>query len=953
MTSQPTSQNATAQPAPQLVREDAVNSENIAYLNDLYTGWRHDPASVDSDFAMLFGTLGEAQREEHPDLSLSPSDASSGSSGYKECSPRTQATQRALLEERLKNAFRLCGHLCASLDPLNLRPVPELPELSLDSFLHLAPAGSVPALRELHARMRDYYCGPIGAEFMHLQNAEQRNWWMQHLETDPAPLPLSQEHILALITRAEGFEIFCQQRFAGMRRFGLEGGESLIIALQALIHEAAHDRVDSISLGMPHRGRLNVMANILHKPFEAIFSEFSGHMLQPEGVSEELRISGDVKYHLGTTTTLKQGRNSLLITLLPNPSHLEAVDPVVLGRVRADQDRRKDIKRQQHLGILVHGDAAFAGQGVVYETLQLSRLRGYQTGGTIHLIINNQIGFTTSVEDAHSGLWNSDIAKTVQAPVLHVNGDDPEAVARCAALAHAWRRDFASDIVIDILCYRRHGHNETDDPAFTQPAMVRAIAAHAPLREHYGRDLIEKNIFYPAEVNAIWDSFQHHLQQAYDAAKHYRPDGTDWLDHSPLDPTRLKDEPERIQPMTGIPLARLHELGEAITTTPPEFSLHPRLARQLEARRRIILEDGAIDWATAEALAFGSLALDGHMVRLSGQDCGRGTFSQRHAVLTDQETGKNFTPLAQLAPRQAPVEVWNSPLSEYAVLGFEYGYSLGNPEALVLWEAQFGDFANGAQIIIDQFLAAGETKWLRSSGLTLLLPHGYEGAGPEHSSARPERFLQLCAENNLRVCMPSSPASFFHLLRRQIARRCRKPLIVFSPKSLLRHKQAVSPLAEIGPQTRFRPVLDDPALQEDRQNIRRIILCAGKIYYDLLARRDMLTEDRGKAEIALIRLEQLYPFPHHALVNILGHYPKATDMIWCQEEPHNAGAWHFIDRRIEQALKAARHKVKRARYTGRKPSASPATGSLQLHRQEQEALVEAALFLSENNSETF
>lgn len=890
-----------------LAHHNAIHGENTAYLSELYTKWLDNPASVPTDYAELFSVLGD------------PSTAPSG------WTPQGNQHASNAAAEQLTYAFRLCGHLQAQLDPLGLTP-----PRSIDA---LTPqAGTDP---ELIAQLRRAYCGTIGAEFMHLQDAQQRQWWIDRLETPSStPLPLSKERILALLTQAEGFETFCQKRFTGMRRFGLEGGESLIVALQALLNEAARDDVRSISLGMPHRGRLNVMANILRKPYEAIFSEFAGKAFYPEGI----RVSGDVKYHLGTSTTITQGRHEIRLSLLPNPSHLEAVNTVVLGRVRADQDRHKDINHRQHLGILVHGDAAFAGQGVVYETLQLSKLEGYRTGGTVHLIVNNQVGFTTGQDAAHSGIWNTDIAKTVQAPVLHVNGDDPEAVARCAALAHEWRQEFASDIVVDIISYRRHGHNETDDPAFTQPAMVQTIQQHPTLRTIYAKKLLAETNIHPAEIDALWDDMQAKLHKAYEDAPHYQPSPTDWLDYSPQDPTRLVDTAERIQPMTGVPLPRLQEVGEALTKIPDGFNIHPRLTRQLKTRQSTLAEGGPIDWATAESLAFGTLALDGHPVRLSGQDCGRGTFSQRHAVLTDQKTGQPYVPLAHISPRQAPVNIWNSPLSEYGVLGFEYGYSLGNQEALVLWEAQFGDFANGAQIIIDQFIASGETKWLRTSGLTLLLPHGYEGAGPEHSSARPERFLQLCAENNMRVCMPSTPASFFHLLRRQIARRCNKPLVVFTPKSLLRHRLAISQLSDMGPQTRFQPVLADPSCT---QGAKRIILCNGKVYYDLIQQRD----EHKLQDCAIIRLEQLYPFPHHALGEELARHPNAELVLWCQEESENNGAWFFVDRRIEGSLRTISHKVSRPSYVGRASSASPAAGLLSTHQAEQDTLVRQALGL--------
>lgn len=883
---------------------NAITGDNSVYLDQLHTRWLADPRSVSPETAALFESLDDRLPQTSASL------------------PHGHRPEPSSHEEALRTAFRVSGHLAASLDPLGLQQARSCPSLS--------PEGADPALL---AQLKRVYCGSIGAEFMHLLDATQRQWWIDRFEhPSKAPLPLSPEHILTLLTRSEGFESFCQQRFTGMRRFGLEGSESLNVALQTLINKAIQDDGRSISLGMPHRGRLNVMANILRKPYAAIFSEFAGKAFHPDGIP----VSGDVKYHLGTATTLQRGTHQLRMALLPNPSHLEAIDPVVMGRVRADQDRERDTERSHHLGVLVHGDAAFAGQGVVYESLQLSRLEGYRTGGTIHLIVNNQVGFTTGQDAAHSGIWNSDVAKTVQAPILHVNGDDPEAVARCAALAHDWRHTFGTDIVVDIIAYRRHGHNETDDPGFTQPAMVERIKNHPTLRRLYARTLEERGVIDSDTAQRVWDDVQQTLERAFKDAETYQPDPTEWLDYSPQDPTRLQDTPQRIQPMTGVPLPRLKTVGEGLTATPRGFHVHPRLARQLKTRDTALNAHGPIDWATAESLAFGTLALDGHPVRLSGQDSGRGTFSQRHAVLTDQKTGETYTPLAHISRRQAPVHIWNSPLSEYAVMGFDYGYSLGNPEALVLWEAQFGDFANGGQIIIDQFLAAGETKWLRTSGLTLLLPHGYEGAGPEHSSARPERFLQLCAENNLRVCMPSTPASFFHALRRQIARRCRKPLIVFTPKSLLRHKSAVSTLEDMGPHTRFQPVLSDPRTPN---NARRLVICSGKVYYDLAAARDAQKLDG----IALIRMEQLYPYPHHPLAEELARHPNATDIIWCQEEPRNSGAWRFIDRRIEYTLRDINHPVSRLRYVGRDAAASPATGLASTHKAQQDALVTAAL----------
>nr|WP_294916592.1 2-oxoglutarate dehydrogenase E1 component [uncultured Neokomagataea sp.] len=889
--------------------QDAISSANLAYLTALHEQWLEDPQTVDPTFAALFSTLG---------LSLPVSSNAA-----------THNTASTSHDDALRAAYRQRGHVMAQLDPLGLtnpRPPAEL-----------TPDGANPTLR---AALQRAYCGTLAIEFMHIQDPDKRQWWIERFE-HPQPATHATEFILSALTAAEGFETFCQKRFKAMRRFGLEGGESLVVALRAILEHAADDHTDSMSIGMPHRGRLNVMANVLRKPFEAIFNEFRGGSFKPEDIDG----SGDVKYHLGTATTITRQGHDIRVSLLPNPSHLEAINPVVLGRIRADQDQNANPRHHhrhhnttrgdKHLGVLVHGDAAFAGQGVVYETLMLSQLAGYRTGGTIHLIINNQIGFTTVPEDGFSGTRGTDIAKSIEAPILHVNGDDPEAVFRAAALAYEWRKAFRSDIVLDIVCYRRFGHNETDEPAFTQPTMVRAIRARSSVRRLYADSLIQRGIVSEAHIETRWNNAQNILEAAYSAAPDYRPDPTEWLD-TPQNPTRLEDEPERIQPMTGVPLKRLRLAADGLSTIPEGLTIHPRLARQILARGEAIAAGKPLDWASCEALAFGTLSMDGHPVRLSGQDSRRGTFSQRHAVLIDQETGREETPLANLAPHQAPLHFWNSPLSEYAVLGFEYGYSLGNPDALVVWEAQFGDFVNGAQIILDQFIASGETKWLRTSGLVLLLPHGYEGGGPEHSSARPERILQLCAENNLRVCNISTPANYFHALRRQIARRCRKPLVVFTPKSLLRHKETVSPLEDMGPQTRFHPVLPDP---DYNAGATRIILCTGKVFYDLLAERRSAQKDN----VALIRLEQLYPFPGRELQQELARYPNAQEILWCQEEPQNNGAWHFVDRRIERVLTEMNLPVQRPVYVGRASAASPATGLAQLHTWQQESLIKTAI----------
>ncbi len=646
---------------------------------------------------------------------------------------------------------------------------------------------------------------------------------------------------------------------------------------------------------MPHRGRLNTLVNIVRKPFTALFSEFGGASPKPDDVQG----SGDVKYHLGTSTDIEAGGHSVHISLQPNPSHLEAVDPVVVGKVRARQDAAGDTKRRRSvMGILMHGDAAFAGQGLVYETLAMSQLIGYRTGGTIHLVVNNQIGFTTVPAHAYSGLYCTDVAKSIQAPILHVNGDNPEAVIFCSRLAAEFRQEFATDFVLDIVCYRRHGHNETDEPAFTQPIMYRAIRDMKTTRTLYAEQLAAEGTVPEDEAQAMWDGFTATLEDSYKAAQSYKPNKADWLEGHWTGLKQADQEDERVRGRhraTG----RAAAIGQAPRTVPDGFDANRKIVRQLEAKRAAFEKGEGIDWATGEALAFGGLLLDGHRVRLSGEDCQRGTFSQRHAVLVDQTNANEYVPLNNIREGQAKIEIFNSLLSEQGVLGFEYGYTLADPTTLVLWEAQFGDFANGAQVIIDQFLASGETKWLRMSGLTLLLPHGYEGQGPEHSSARLERYLQLCAERNMTVANLTTPANYFHALRRQLKRNFRKPLVIMTPKSLLRHKLAVSPLADFTGDSHFQHVIPRDRRDRAGRAVKRVVLCTGKVYYDLLAER----RDKGVQDVALVRLEQIYPFPTQSLAKVLGP-TRMPDVVWCQEEPENMGAWSFVDRKIERTLAA-------------------------------------------------
>ena len=703
-------------------------------------------------------------------------------------------------------------------------------------------------------------------------------------------------------------------------------------ALEAILYRGGELGIREFVIGMPHRGRLNVLANFVGKPFAAVFSEFQGNSTNPEHVHG----SGDVKYHLGTSGDREVRGQTIHLSLAANPSHLEAVDPVVLGKVRAKQLQRGDSERSQVAAILMHGDAAFAGQGLVAESLELSDLIGFCTGGTIHIIVNNQIGFTTAPSAARSSPYPSDVAKGVQAPIFHVNGDDPEAVVEVARAATEFREEFKKDVVIDLFCYRRHGHNETDEPAFTQPLMYRTIAHHPTTRQIYAKRLVEAGVLREGEADAMAARFIAELETQFESAKSYRPNRADWLEGAWAGLEQAPADDRRGN--TGVAGEVLRELGRGLVTVPEGFRLNPKIARQLEAKRAAIEAGEGIDWATAEALAIGSLCAEGTHVRMSGQDSGRGTFSQRHAVLVDQEIEERYVPIDHVRPGQAPFEIIDSPLSEAAVVGFEYGYSLADPSSLVLWEAQFGDFANGAQVIIDQFLSSGEAKWLRMSGLVLLLPHGYEGQGPEHSSARIERYLQLCAEDNIQVCNLTSAANYFHVLRRQIRRNFRKPLVIFTPKSLLRAKEVMSRLDEMETGSSFHRVIGETVAIAADDQVRRVVLCTGKVYFDLAKAR----ASSGDKCVALVRLDQLYPFPFNALANVLERYRNA-EIVWCQEEPQNMGAWNFVDRRIEQVLRGLDVAAKRPRFVGRAEAASPATGLFKRHVEEQAHLVAEAL----------
>ncbi|HZG46391.1 MAG TPA: 2-oxoglutarate dehydrogenase E1 component [Allosphingosinicella sp.] len=860
-----------------------------------------------------------------------------------------QAAQDTVRAMMLIRTYRVRGHLAADLDPLGLHER-ELPEDLTPEFHGLDPKSSrriflggalgfeSATVAEIVETLRANYCGHVGLEYMHINDLAERRFLQERMEGKGAAIsftPEGKQAILAKVIQAEQWEKFLARKYVGTKRFGLDGGESMVPALEAVIKYGGALGVQLIVIGMAHRGRLNVLSNVMAKPYRAIFSEFAGGSANPEDVGG----SGDVKYHLGTSSDREFDGINVHLSLVPNPSHLEAVNPVVLGKVRAEQAARGDEDRGEVLPVLLHGDAAFAGQGIVWECFGFSGLPGYNTGGAIHFVINNQIGFTTSPRFARSSPYPSDVAKGVQAPILHVNGDDPEAVTFACKLAIDYRQTFKRDIVIDMWCYRRFGHNEGDEPSFTQPLMYAKIRKHPAISEIYNRRLVEEGVIEPGWADQWASGFVAKLEEEFEAAKTYLPNKADWFGGR-WEGLGKPDEPvtDRRNVVTSIDGDTLSQIGRVLTDVPEGFKVHKTLQRILDAKKAMLDTGEGFDWATGEALAFGSLVRDGYQVRLSGQDSGRGTFSHRHAVWRNQQTGERFIPLQQVGQGDCRFEVRDSPLSEFGVLGFEYGYSIADPRALVLWEAQFGDFANGAQVIIDQFIAAGELKWLRASGLVLLLPHGYEGQGPEHSSARLERYLGLCAEDNMQVAYPTTPANYFHILRRQMLRDFRKPLVIMTPKSLLRHKLAVSKAADFTGESHFRRIVSDLSAPADA-NVRRLVLCSGKIAYELMEARDKA----GLTDVSVVRIEQLYPFPSDPLVSRLKRMTNLQEVVWAQEEPKNGGAWYFVESLIEQCLQAAGSKARRPIYAGRGASASPATGLAKRHVAEQSALIAAAL----------
>ncbi|SHL46499.1 2-oxoglutarate dehydrogenase E1 component [Roseovarius litoreus] len=966
-----------------------MQGHNAAYLEQLYARYASDPNAVDAAWQEFFRQLGDGdadvrQQASGPSWARSdwpptPNDdltsaltgewpaeietATAADKIKKKASEKgvkvsDDAVKRAVLDSvralMLIRAYRIRGHLIAQLDPLGLRDHGYRPELDPKSygfteadmdrpiFIDNVLGLQVASIREILDIVKRTYCGTFALQYMHISDPEQSAWLKERIEGYDKEITFTREGrkaILNKLVEAEGFEKYLHVKYMGTKRFGLDGGESLIPAMEQIIKRGGSLGVKEIVIGMPHRGRLSVLANVMGKPYRAIFNEFQGGSFKPEDVDG----SGDVKYHLGASSDREFDGNTVHLSLTANPSHLEAVNPVVLGKVRAKQDQRNDSERTSVLPVLLHGDAAFAGQGVVAECFGLSGLKGHKTGGTIHIVVNNQIGFTTAPHFSRSSPYPTDIALMVEAPIFHVNGDDPEAVVHAAKVATEFRQKFQKDVVIDMICYRRFGHNEGDEPMFTNPVMYNKIKKQKTTLSLYTERLVADGLIPEGEIEDMKAAFQSYLADEFEAGKEYRPNKADWLDGKWSHLDRKNEDYQRGE--TAIAPETLDEIGRALTTAPDGFPLHKTVSRLLDTKKQMFETGQGFDWATAEALAFGSLQLEGYPVRLAGQDSTRGTFSQRHSAFIDQNTEERYFPLNHIREGQARYEVIDSMLSEYAVLGFEYGYSLAEPNALTLWEAQFGDFANGAQIMFDQFISSGESKWLRMSGLVCLLPHGYEGQGPEHSSARLERFLTMCGGDNWIVANCTTPANYFHILRRQLHRTYRKPLILMTPKSLLRHKMAVSRTEEFTTGSSFHRVLWDDAqygnsdtqLKPDNQ-IKRVVMCSGKVYYDLLEERDR----RGIDDVYLLRIEQFYPFPAMSMVKELERF-KQAEMVWCQEEPKNQGAWFFIEPNIEWVLGRINAKHARPTYAGRAAAASPATGLASQHKAQQEALVDAAL----------
>ena len=975
----------------QLHASSFMQGHNADYLEQMYARYAKDPVSVDAQWATFFAEMGDSDndvmaqaagpswaRSDWPPTPLDdltsaftgeyPTAAEAHDSGQK-IAAKASEIGAPVTEEQIKRAvldglralmliraYRIRGHLAADLDPLGMRQEDDRPELDpsrygftasdmdrpifLDNVLGLQFA----SMREIQEIVRRTYCGTFALQYMHISDPEQSAWLKERIEGYGKEIIFTRKGrkaILNKLVEAEGFEKFLHVKYMGTKRFGLDGGESLIPAMEQIIKRGGALGVKDIIIGMPHRGRLSVLANVMAKPYRAIFNEFQGGSSKPEDVDG----SGDVKYHLGASSDREFNGNSVHLSLTANPSHLEAVNPVVLGKARAKQDQKNDAERTTVMPILLHGDAAFAGQGVVAEGFGLSGLKGHKTGGTMHIVVNNQIGFTTAPHFSRSSPYPTDIALMVEAPIFHVNGDDPEAVVHAARVATEYRQKFKKDVVLDIICYRRFGHNEGDEPMFTNPVMYNKIKTQKTTLTLYTERLVRDGLIPEGEIEDMKATFQSYLNTEFEAGKNYKPNKADWLDGRWSKINRHGKEYQR--GATAMTEETYDNVATALCRIPEGFPVHKTVQRILDAKSKSLTIGKNIDWATGEALAFGSLLTEDHSVRLSGQDSSRGTFSHRHSALVHQNTEERYYPLNNIREGQGQYEVIDSMLSEYAVLGFEYGYSLAEPNALVMWEAQFGDFANGAQIMFDQFISSGESKWLRMSGLTMLLPHGFEGQGPEHSSARLERFLQMCGQDNWIVANCTTPANYFHILRRQIHRTFRKPLVLMTPKSLLRHKMAVSKREEFTTGSSFHRVLWDDAqygnsatkLVSDKK-IKRVVICSGKVYFDLLEERDA----RRINDVYLLRIEQFYPFPAISMVSELERF-KQAEIFWCQEEPKNQGAWSFIEPNIEWVLTRINAKHARPRYAGRATSASPATGLASIHKSQQAALIDEALSL--------
>ena len=943
---------------------------NSEFINEFYADYITDPNSLPDSWRKFFDGLSENEKLIYDNIkgpSWSPKkklkqikfsnnveEKDNKINSNIDLEAVKQASKDSVRAIMLIRAYRIRGHLIANLDPLSIQKKEEHTELKpetygfdkkdynrkifLDGVLGLQYAD----LYQILEILKKTYSSNIGYEFMHMGDPEEKSWIRDRIEGPEKDISFTEngkKAILNKIIQAEGFEKYLHVKFVGTKRFGLDGGESLIPALEQIIKKGGNLGAKEIKIGMPHRGRLNVLANVMGKPFKAIFSEFFG-----KTVSTNKSFEGDVKYHLGASSNREFDGNAVHISLTDNPSHLEAVNPVVLGQVRAKQFFHKDKGRKKVIPVLMHGDASFAGQGIVAECFAMSGLPGHNIGGTIHIIVNNQIGFTTAPRFARSSPYPSDVAKTAQAPIFHVNGDDPEAVVHCAKIATEYRQKFNRDVVIDMVCYRRFGHNEGDEPSFTQPIMYKKIKSHPSTLSIYGKKLSQEGLTTEIEIQKEKTVFKSFLEKEFVSSKNYKSE-LKWFDGawSRFKPGMGKDKIGA----SGVDKNLLIDIGKKITKVPPNFNLHKTLKKIFDSRLQTIEKGKKIDWTTAESLAFGTLLMEGFSVRLSGQDSGRGTFSQRHAVLRNQDSHERYVPLNNISKNQKNFEIIDSLLSEFAVLGFEFGYSISEPETLVLWEAQFGDFANGAQIIIDQFISSGESKWGRASGLVMLLPHGYEGQGPEHSSARLERFLQLCAGENIQVVNCTTPSNYFHVLRRQMRREFRKPLIIMTPKSLLRHKKCISSISEFSIKSTFHRVLEDDSfatvknlleLKKKDSKIKKVVMCTGKIYYDLIEARDETKID----SVTFIRIEQLYPFPVKTLANILKRYRKA-EFIWCQEEPKNMGAWNTVRNYIDRTLDMINLSNISVKYVGRKASSSTATGNLNKHLAQQKEILEKIL----------